>query len=247
MNALWIRQSRHVKRIALILGVGTAIGVVRWFYPGLLESYIGVTNAPLTYANSVELSPREFDSLADALTREYRQQRAMAQTTGESVPFARRLKVNLLMKTNSFAKAAPYPHIQYFRKAGILQYKGPETCLTCHATLKVTDEHGQIREVDTMRDLVDSVHFKFQSSAAGMSTYGFDGRQVNSAGNRTIPVGKIDRACGVPGSFTWTGWAELIKTKPEHANGAVELRSEGCGQCHIGGGYHPATEKMLPL
>ncbi|MBF0125603.1 MAG: nitrite reductase [Magnetococcales bacterium] len=247
MNATQFHPSHHLKRIALILALGVTAGVVRWLYPGVLESYIGVTNAPLTYANSVALTPREFDSLADSLTREYRQQRALAQTAGEEVPFARRLKANMLMKTGSFAKASPYPHINYFRKAGILQYKGPETCLTCHPTLKVTDEHGKIHEVDTMQDLVDSVHFKFQSSAAGFSTYGFDGRQVNSAGNRPIPVGKIDRACGVPGSFTWTGWADLVKTKPAHANGAVEIRSEGCGQCHIGGGYHPATEKMLPF
>ncbi|NGZ06284.1 MAG: nitrite reductase [Magnetococcales bacterium] len=247
MNTQMIRQSHHVKRIALILGIGMTIGVVRWIYPGLLESYIGVTNAPLTYANSVELTPREFDQLADSLTREHRQQRALAQTAHEEVPFARRLKVNLLMKIPSFAKPSPYPHIQYFRKAGIRHYTGPETCLTCHETIKVTDAHGKIQEVETMQDIVNSVHFKFQSSGAGFSTYGFDGRQVNGPGVRSIPVGKIDRACGVPGSFTWTGWAELIRTKPEHANGNVELRSEGCGQCHIGGGYHPATEKMLPF
>jgi hypothetical protein len=27
----------------------------------------------------------------------------------------------------------------------------------------------------------------------------------------------------------------------------VQLRSEGCGQCHIGGNYQPATEKMMPI
>ncbi|MBF0439670.1 MAG: nitrite reductase [Magnetococcales bacterium] len=247
MNAYEFFQSRHVRRVALILSVGVGIGVVRGLYPGFLEHYIGVTNGPLTYANSVELSEYEFKSLADQLTYDYRNQRALAQTAEEEVPFVRRLKVNMLMKTGSFAKGAPYPHIQYFRKAGIRQYKGPETCLTCHATIHTTDELGKVREVNTMADVVDSVHFKFQSTASGFSTFGFDGRQVNSAGNRSIPVGKIDRACGVPGSFTWTGWADLVKTKPEHANGAEEIRSEGCGQCHIGGGYHPATEKMLPF
>ncbi|MBF0178821.1 MAG: nitrite reductase [Magnetococcales bacterium] len=247
MNATTFHPARHIKRIALLLGLGVTIGVVRWIYPGLLESYIGVTNAPLTYANSVALSDREFETLADSLTRAHREERALAQTAEEDVPFARRLKINLLMKTGSFAKKAPFPHIQYFRKAGIRQYQGPETCLGCHETIKVTDEQGRIQEVDTMQDVVESVHFKFQSSSGGFSTYGFDGRQVNGAGVRPIPVGKIDRACGVPGSFTWTGWADLVTTKPAHANGATETRSEGCGQCHIGGGYHPATEQMLPL
>ena len=68
-----------------------------------------------------------------------------------------------------------------------------------------------------------------------------------NAGSHKVPVGKIDRACGIPGSFSWTGWASLVKAKPAHADGKVEMRSEGCGQCHIGGNYHPATEKMMPI
>ena len=76
----------------------------------------------------------------------------------------------------------------------------------------------------------------------GFSTFGFNGEPVEN-----FPLGKIDRACGIPGSFSWTGWAQLVETKPEHGHGEVELRSEGCGQCHIGGGYHPATELMMPV
>jgi hypothetical protein len=31
-------------------------------------------------------------------------------------------------------------------------------------------------------------------------------------------VGKIDRACGIPGSFSWTGWAALVESaRPEAA------------------------------
>jgi hypothetical protein len=104
--------------------------------------------------------------------------------------------------------------------------------------------------VDTLIDIVNSVHFKFQSDASGFSTYGYDGRVVNGEGTRKIPVGKIDRACGIPGSFSWTGWAALIESRPEAAHGdpaQVVVRSEGCGQCHIGGNYYPATEKMMPV
>ncbi|MEO5341702.1 MAG: hypothetical protein H7837_14525 [Magnetococcus sp. MYC-9] len=220
--------------------------VVRSWYPEWLAAYIGVVNAPLTYDIGQPLSEREFAKLSAELTQSARQERALAQTVGEENGFARHLKVNMLMQTRSFQKEAPYPHIDYFRTAGIRRYEGPQTCLTCHATIRVTDGQGKVKSVDTLEDVVHSVHFKFQSSSEGFSTYGFDGRQVNSKGTLPIPMGKIDRACGVPGSFTWTGWAEWIKSKPAHANGAVEVRSEGCGQCHIGGGYHPSTEQMLP-
>ena len=246
MKALGFRNQRIGKWIMIVLLLVGVTGLVRWLYPSWLERYVGVVNAPLIYPNSEPLTERGFETLAKSLTLDHRLQKAMAQTTDEEMAFARRLKINMLTKTRSYEKEAPFPHINYFREAGIRQYEGPETCLTCHRVIKVADEQGQIRERDTLEDVVDSVHFKFQSSDSGFSTYGFDGREVNGEGTRAIPLGKINRACGVPGSFTWTGWADLVKTKPEHANGDIEIRSEGCGQCHIGGGYHPATEQMLP-
>ena len=50
-----------------------------------------------------------------------------------------------------------------------------------------------------------------------------------------------------PGSFSWTGWAALVATKPDSLNGKIVYRSEGCGACHIGGNYQPATEDMMPI
>jgi len=138
-----------------------------------------------------------------------------------------------------------YPHIEYFRRAGIRTYTGPETCLKCHETMKVHMPDGSVKKVKTMDDVLDTSHFKFQQTA-GFTTVGYDGREVNGKGTRPVPVGKVDRACGIPGSFSWTGWAALVKSKPEHLHGEVLMRSEGCGQCHIGGNYHPATEEMLP-
>ena len=62
----------------------------------------------------------------------------------------------------------------------------------------------------------------------GLSTYGYDGRNVNKPGNGTpVPAGKIGRAWGVTGTFTWTGWAQLIQTKPESAGGEVVIFDEG--------------------
>ncbi len=136
-------------------------------------------------------------------------------------------------------------HIEAFRKAGINKYEGPRTCLTCHKTMKV-ERDGEEKEIDTIEDVLSSVHFRLFSMEDGFSTIGYNGDRVNEKG-RPIPVGKIDRACGMTGTFTWTGWADLIEAKPEHLHGKTELRSVGCGQCHIGGQFAPATELMLPF
>ncbi|MBF0624359.1 MAG: nitrite reductase [Magnetococcales bacterium] len=232
--------------LTLLLFLGGAVVVGRLIYPVFFEKYTGVVNKPLTYESSKPVSELEFEALAKVLTEAHRTEQADRLVAHETDPFARRLKVDMLMKTRSIVRSAPFPHIEYFREAGIRQYKGPETCLTCHTKMKIASADG-VKEVKTLDDVVESVHFKFQLSGPGFTTYGYDGRQVNAPGSRPIPVGKIDRACGVPGSFSWTGWAELVNTKPAHGHGEVEVRSEGCGQCHIGGGYHPATEKMMPV
>ncbi len=234
------------------LAIGLAVLVVlwlayRWAYPLLFQYYVGESNPKLTYASSREVSPEEFESIANSLTREAREARAERIVSDGQDPFARRVKMEILMNTQSFLRGSDFPHIEYFREAGIRRYAGPETCLRCHSTISVEHGNGTRSRVDTLQDLVDSVHFKFQSDSGGFSTFGFDGRRVNAPGSRRIPVGKINRACGIPGSFSWTGWAALVESRPESRNGAVELRSEGCGQCHIGGNYQPATEKMMPV
>ena len=50
----------------------------------------------------------------------------------------------------------------------------------------------------------------------------------------------LDRACGITGTFTWTGWAVTIE------NSQGEQFSEGCGQCHIVGQYGPISGAMMP-
>lgn len=221
---------------------------MQFLYNPIFEFYTGVENAKLTYDSEKKLTDQEFESLADSLTYELRLEKARLNVN-DSNDYSRELKVKMLMNTGSFLNSTKYSHIEYFRKAGIRVYKGPETCLKCHETMKVDDGNGHFTSINTMEDVLNSVHFKFQTMASGFSTYGYDGRQVNS-GMHKIPVGKIDRACGIPGSFSWTGWAALIKTHPEEEGATDEktvMRSEGCGQCHIGGNYHPATEKMMPI
>lgn len=247
---------RFDRRIVSKIGIrnsiiaGILIFIVLFYklgYPFIFEKYTGVVNAKLTYDSSRKLTNTEFENLARELTYTYRMARAQEITRNETVDFSRKLKVQMFMNTRSFLDKTEFSHIKYFRDGGIRRYEGPKTCEKCHETIVVHSHSGETKTVNTLEDVVNTVHFKFQQTAPGFTTYGYDGREVNGKGSRPIPVGKIDRACGIPGSFSWTGWANLIKTKPSHTNGAVELRSEGCGQCHIGGNYHPATEKMMPV
>lgn len=239
---------RLFRTLFLLVGLGfVAMLGYKYLYPLFFEAYTGVTNAPLTYDSSRKLSSQEFESLARELTYNARYQKALAVTEKEENEFTRRLRIEILMNTPSFRKGTEFKHIDYFRHAGIRQYEGPNTCMQCHETMVIHDYEGNFRTVNTMDDVLDTVHFKFQSSSRVFSTYGYDGRQVNAEGAVPIPLGKINRACGIPGSFSWTGWAKLIDTKPEVLGGETEVRSEGCGQCHIGGNYHPATELMMPV
>lgn len=238
-------RTRRALLIAAVVSFGLVLGY-RWLYPLLFEAYVGKTNAPLTFSNQQTLSELEFERVAQELSHQARYEQAAAIVDPDQDPAARQVKIQMLMNTPSLVHETEPRHITYFRRAGIRSYEGPKTCLQCHATLHIHQDDGQIREVDTLDDLTNSVHFKLQSDGGGFSTYGYDGRQVNAEGSRKIPVGKMDRACGIPGSFTWTGWASLVHSRPEGSASPV-LRSEGCGQCHIGGNYQPATEKMMPV
>lgn len=238
----------------IILGLAFFIWFFMAFlYNSVFEVYTGVTNAPLYFDSSVKLTDSEFEALADELTRELRLYNANKAITEED-EFTRDVRINTLMRTRSYKQMNEYSHIKYFRDAGIRQYEGPKTCLKCHSTMNVRLPDGAINKVNTIEDVLSTVHFRFQSTSDGFSTYGYDGRKVNE-GFHKIPVGKIDRACGIPGSFSWTGWAALVETKPEHHDEHSDetkltetvWRSEGCGQCHIGGNYHPASEKMMPV
>ena len=245
----WLKPLRN-KRIRKWLAIAASAVVLlatvhHVLIPIGFEWYTGVINEPLHYPNSVEVSSIQFERIADELSYEGLYRRATGMTATMSDSFTRKVRMQMIMRTPSFKRTAEFAHIRYFREAGIRHYKGPETCLRCHEDMTVRLPDGSTKIVDTMDDILNTVHMRFQSMGGGFSTIGYDGRQVNKD-TRTIPVGKIDRACGVPGSFTWTGWASLIRTVPEHANGDTVLRSEGCGQCHIGGGYHPNTENMMP-
>ncbi len=253
MNTAWRGGSggaSSIRWIAVLLG---GLALLYWGFPAGFLMYTGLDGGSMSYASSQRQSEVEFEQLASTLTYDVRLSRAEGvvkvqeeENGGPFAPFARRLKVDLLMNTRSFVTPTPFAHIGYFREAGIRQYEGPSTCLSCHEQMTVHTAGGS-KKVDTMADVLGSVHYTFQQNDVGFSTYGYDGQEVNAKGRRSIPLGKINRACGIPGSFSWTGWAELIQSKPEGGAAEGVTRSEGCGQCHIGGGSHPATEAMLPI
>ncbi len=135
---------------------------------------------------------------------------------------------------STFKRRIGLDHVERFRRAGIRAYEGPQTCISCHPNIRVKDGKGGYVTVSTRDNIQESVHFGL-NKFSGFNTYGFNGQLVEG-----IPMGKIDRACGIPGSFTWTGWATIVKTK------TGETRSDGCGQCHPGGQYGPMTGTMFP-
>jgi hypothetical protein len=128
-----------------------------------------------------------------------------------------------------------FDHIEKFRTAGILAYEGPSTCLKCHEKIKVKDSStGAEKDVDLMTNLTSSVHYRFFSSKHP-NVYGFNGQLADN-----FPMGKIDRPCPKPGSFSMTAWAEFAVTQKG------DTLSEGCGQCHIGGEYQAPLGDIMP-
>ena len=128
-----------------------------------------------------------------------------------------------------------FKHIERFRKAGILAYEGPSTCLKCHKKITVTDHvTGKKKKVDLMDNLLSSSHYLFFTKKHP-NVYGFNGELADN-----FPIGKVDRPCPKPGSFAMTAWAELVVTQ------RGDTFSEGCGQCHIGGQYQVPLGEMMP-
>jgi len=213
-------------------------------YATLFRLYTSDKTAVIDFDTSLALSEVEFETLATRMETKAVAEKAATLVEEIKDPDLRRERERLHTKPRSLRDKSGYDHVRYFRDAGIRQYEGPKTCLQCHKSMKVKHPGDKIEEVDTMENVMTSTHFQLFKKVEGFTTVGYDGRQVNKEG-RKIPVGKIDRACGIPGSFTWTGWAALAKAKP--ANGEPFTVSEGCGQCHIGGMYGPPSDLMMPL
>ena len=226
------RKQRWLLRLgaALVIVVGLAI----WNYSNIINLVIPWQHRPARIHYAVQrVTDAQFEQLAKQLEAQRRPYTSM-DTAAKNPAVYKAVATQVAGNVASFGRQAGYDHIEYFRKAGIREYRGPETCLQCHATMRVKDGHGGYTVVNTRDNVEHNVHFTL-NQFNGFSTYGFNGQKVTN-----LPMGKIDRACGIPGSFTWTGWAELITTK------TGETRSDGCGQCHVVGQFGPITGSMFP-
>lgn len=244
LNRLGARSRRFVGALVIVaVAAPTLYGLVALSFPSMLRWYTGDRIATYTYPNQDTLTEAQFERVATDLQMSHTEAMVEGRADVKDDPVLRAETARLLSGLASTRRESGLTHIDRFREAGIRTYEGPKTCLQCHEDMTVHTDHG-VEKVDLMDDVMNSVHYRLFSSAKdAFSTYGYNGVAVNSG--RTIPVGKIDRACGIPGSFTWTGWAALVEAKPEGRD--PEMVSEGCGQCHIGGGYGPPSEEMMPV
>ncbi len=203
-------------------------------YPRLVNLVIPWVHRPGRIVFPVQkVSAQEFERIAADLESRYASY-VSVDTVAKNPAVYEAVARQLAGDVRSFDRRLGFAHVDRFRKAGIRSYEGPKTCLRCHSTIRIKDGRGGYHTASLRDNVEKSVHFGL-NRMSGFNTYGFDGKLV-----RGIPMGKIDRACGIPGSFTWTGWATLVKTKKG------DLRSDGCGQCHAGGQYGPMSGTMFP-
>jgi len=223
LSVAWAITTPH--RIARVGGTILAVALIVWGlasgWPQLVYLMLPYDYRPEVINYTVErINDGEFEKLAGSLVRRWADSKD-AELASKGVRSVE-IKSGLM-------------HIERFRSAGIRSYEGPRTCLRCHKTVHYRDAQGRHREEDLRRNLSHTAHFTF-APMSGFSTWGFDGRKVEN-----FPLGKIDRACGVTGTFTWTGWAVQIHAQNGHSY------SEGCGQCHIVGQYGPISSAMMPF
>jgi hypothetical protein len=191
--------------------VVVAVALAYAFWPHLINLMLPADSRPGKIAFAVErLTPQQFDATAQELTG-----------PSSSMPAAQ--------------SWTDFPHIERFKKAGILAYEGPKTCLRCHRRITLTDAAtGREKKVGLMNNLLGSTHYRFFTKKHP-NVYGFNGVLADN-----FPMGKIDRPCPKPGSFAMTSWVALIELKDGRTY------SEGCGQCHIGGQYQAPLGGMMP-
>ncbi|MBL0175611.1 MAG: cytochrome c3 family protein [Ignavibacteria bacterium] len=226
------KKQRWMIRIGALVVV--LAGVVWLNYSRIINWVIPYEHRSETIDFAVQhVSDEEFEQLAAQLQKSFSTFTSV-DTAAQNPAVYRAVAQQLAGEVSTFKRRSGLSHIDRFRKAGIRSYEGAATCLTCHEEMRVKDGKGGFETVNTRDNIEQSVHFGL-NKFSGFNTYGFNGELVKG-----IPMGKIDRACGIPGSFTWTGWATIVKTK------SGETRSDGCGQCHPGGQYGPMTGTMFP-
>ena len=226
------KKKRWLIRIGALVAI---LGGLVWYnYSNIINLVIPYEHRPETIDYPVQhVTDEEFEVIATKLQAQFASY-ASVDSAAKNPAVYDAVAKQLAGNVSSFNRKIGLSHIERFRKAGIREYEGPQTCLQCHPQMRVKNGKGGYEVVDSRENIEQSIHFGL-NKFSGFNTYGFDGTLVEG-----IPMGKIDRACGIPGSFTWTGWATIVNTK------SGEKRSDGCGQCHPGGQYGPITGTMFP-
>ena len=99
-------------------------------------------------------------------------------------------------------------------QAGILSYKGPKTCLSCHEEIMVQDAvTGKVERVDLMKNLLSSAHYRFYTSKHP-NVYGFNGKLADN-----FAMGKINRPCPKH------GWHQPLQKKSTNGTSTDGLTS----------------------
>ena len=201
----------RLRRWVVLTAVAVAVALVYAFWSHIINLMLPADSRPGRVAFAAErVTAEQFDALAAELTG-----------PGSGMPAGQ--------------SWTDFPHIERFKKAGILSYEGPKTCLRCHRRISVKDPTTRgVRKVDLMDNLLESAHYRFFTTKHP-NVYGFNGVLADN-----FPMGKIDRPCPKPGSFAITSWVTLIELKDGRTY------SEGCGQCHAGGQYQAPLGEIMP-
>jgi hypothetical protein len=124
------RKQRWLYRIGALFVI--IVGLVWWNYSNIINLVIPEKHRPGKIEFAVQkVSDSEFEQLARQLETDYGTYASVdtaVQNPGVYSAVARQLAGNV----KSFGKKIGLSHVDRFRKAGIREYRGPETCLRCH-------------------------------------------------------------------------------------------------------------------
>ena len=169
------RTQRWTIRAATAIAVLAFIGYSN--YSNLVNLAIPAAHRPARITYAVErVSNDEFERLASELQTQRAAYTSIDRAPQNAAVYETVAK-QLAGSVRSFGRRARLDHIDRFRKAGIREYRGPETCLQCHGTMQVRDGQGGYVTVDTRRNIEESVHFGL-NKFSGFNTYGFNGKKV---------------------------------------------------------------------
>ena len=134
------RRQRWIIRGLVALVVIATLGW--WNYSRIINLVIPAQHRPGWIRYDVQhVSDDEFEQIAGKLQSDYGAY-ASIDTAARNPDVYGAVARRLAGQVSSFGRKAGLSHIERFREAGIREYRGPETCLQCHRTIRVKDGAG---------------------------------------------------------------------------------------------------------